>query len=199
VDNNSEFFQQMPGLESFCVCTAIGLGSIYLLQISWFVAWMSLDERRIISGRDGLLPCIVHKDYKPSNCSQRNYGDVIVKKYAKLLSSVIFKILVIVLTLGMLAFGIWGSILIRQKFDPTLLLPSDSYLRDFLSVHDKLYPNNGWTANIYTSKFDHTDLYKFEDLTNQLMELEKTKTHLGGIFFCIKFCIVKHNSLDVDS
>ena len=46
----------MPGLESFCVCTAIGLGSIYLLQISWFVAWMSLDEKRISAGGDGLQP-----------------------------------------------------------------------------------------------------------------------------------------------
>ena len=170
----------MPGLESFCVCTAIGLGSIYLLQISWFVAWMSLDEKRISAGGDGLLPCIVHQDYKPPACSERNYGDWTVKKYGNLLSSVIFKIIVIVFTFGLLGFGIWGSILIRQKFDPTLLLPSDSYLRDFLSVHDELYPNNGWTAYIYTSRFDHTDLYKFEDLTNQLTELQKTKTHLGG-------------------
>jgi len=172
---------QMPGLESFCVCTAIGLGAIFLLQVSWFVAWMSLDERRIASGRDGLLPCIIHKDFKPSSCSQSNYGDVVVKKYAKLLSSVIFKFLVIVFTLGMLVFGIWGSILIRQKFDPTLLLPSDSYLREFLSVHDKHFPNNGWTANIYTANFDDTDLHKFEELTNQLNELQLSQTHLGDV------------------
>merc|ERR1719283_107188 len=29
----------MPGLQSFCVCTAIGLAAIYLFQVSWFVAW----------------------------------------------------------------------------------------------------------------------------------------------------------------
>ena len=99
----------MPGLESFCVCTAIGLGSIYLLQISWFVAWMSLDEKRISAGGDGLLPCIVHQDYKPPACSERNYGDWIVKKYGNLLSSVIFKIIVIVFTFGLLGFGIWAT------------------------------------------------------------------------------------------
>ena len=162
------------------MCTAIGLGSIYLLQISWFVAWMSLDEKRIGAGGDGILPCIVHQDYQPPACSQTDYGQLIVKKYASLLSSALFKASVIIFTLGMFGFGIWGSVLIRQKFDPTLLLPSDSYLRDFLSVHDELYPNNGWTAYIYTSKFDHTDLAKFEDLTNQLTELERTNTHLGG-------------------
>ena len=170
----------MPGLESFSVCTAIGLGSIYLLQISWFVAWMSLDERRISTGRDGLLMCIVHKDFKPSKCSQQNFGDVVVKKYAQLLSSVIFKCLVTVFTLGMLAVGIWGSVLIRQKFDPVLLLPSDSYLREWLNVHDELYPDNGWGAEIFTAEFDHTDLHKFEELTNKLEELKNAKTHIRG-------------------
>ena len=175
----------MPGLESFSVCTAIGLGSIYLLQVSWFVAWMSLDERRIATGRDGLLMCVVHKDYKPSPCCKQNLGDVVVKKYAKLLSSVIFKFLVIVFTLGMLGFGIWGSILIRQKFDPVLLLPSDSYLREWLNVHDELYPDNGWGAEIYTAEFDHSDLYKFEELTNNLEELKNTRTHIRGKSKCV--------------
>ena len=36
----------MPGLQSFCVAVAIGLGSIYILQVSWFAAWLSLDEKR---------------------------------------------------------------------------------------------------------------------------------------------------------
>ena len=170
----------MPGLESFCVCTAIGLGSIYLLQISWFVAWMSLDERRIASGHDGLLPCIVHEDFKPTACSQKTYGDVIVKKYAWLLSSVVFQFVVILFTIGMLAFGIWGSILIQQKFDLASLIPSDSYLKEFLSLRNKFYPNKGWTADIYTAGFDYTDLHKFEDLTNQLNDLQISKTHLGG-------------------
>jgi predicted RND superfamily exporter protein len=170
---------QMPGLESFCVCTAIGLGSIYLLQVSWFVAWMSLDEKRVAGGADGILPCIVHTDYKGSGSSDR--ARLIVEIFSSLLSSTIFKCCVIFLTLGMFAFGLWGSLLIQQKFDPTLLLPSDSYLRDFLSFHDKLYPNNGWTAYIYTSELDHSDLYKFEDLTNQLTELQKYKTHIGDV------------------
>jgi hypothetical protein len=48
----------MPGLQSFCVSTALGLAAIYLLQISWFTAWLSLDEARIQSGRNSIVPCI---------------------------------------------------------------------------------------------------------------------------------------------
>jgi len=172
---------QMPGLQSFCVCTAIGLGSIYLLQVSWFIAWMSLDESRIAGGGDGVLPCIVHQQNQDDGCPKKEDVSWVVKKYSSLLSSLVFKIAVISSTLGMLCVGVWGSLNIRQEFDPTLLLPADSYLRDFLSYHDKLFPDNGWTAYIYTQKFDHTDLYKLEDLTNKLTELQTSKTHIGDV------------------
>ena len=43
--------QQMPGLQSFCVCTAIALGSIYVLQLTWFTAWLVIDERRRAANR----------------------------------------------------------------------------------------------------------------------------------------------------
>ena len=42
----------MPGLQSFCVTVAIGLASIYILQITWFTAWLSLDQRRIDAGKN---------------------------------------------------------------------------------------------------------------------------------------------------
>ena len=119
----------MPGLESFCVCCAIGLASIFLLQTSWFIAWMSLDEKRLKSGRDGIIPCIVHKEYDPPACSTRQNGQVILEKYSKLIASYIYKAVVVVFTLGMISFGCWGSYLMRQKFQPELLMPAESYLR----------------------------------------------------------------------
>ena len=54
-------FQILPGLQSFCVTCAVCIGSIYLLQASWFVAWFALDQRRVAAGRDGLFPCCVKR------------------------------------------------------------------------------------------------------------------------------------------
>merc|ERR1711892_161008 len=160
---------QMPGLESFSVCTAIGLGSIYLLQISWFVAWMSLDERRISTGRDGLLMCIVHKDFKPSKCSQQNFGDVVVKKYAQLLSSVIFKFIVIVFTLVMLAFGIWGSILIRQKFDHLDLHKFEELtnkLEELKNAKTHIRGVQSWWSKLKKYSNEETNFTRWEDFAN---------------------------------
>ena len=163
---------QMPGLAAFCVCTAISLGSIYLLQISWFAAWMSLDEERIAAGRDGLVPCVVHgKDYKPSSCSQKDYGSIIMKKYSQCFSSLVFKVLAILLSIGLLACGIWGTLLMEQKFDPIKLLPSDSYVRQWKTQHDAFYHGSGLTVysgEIYSAEFDYSDLASFEELSRGL-------------------------------
>eukprot|EP00092_Neocalanus_flemingeri_P006120 GFUD01006591.1.p1 GENE.GFUD01006591.1~~GFUD01006591.1.p1 ORF type:complete len:999 (+),score=194.12 GFUD01006591.1:266-3262(+) len=163
---------QMPGLESFCVCTAIGLGSIYLLQVSWFVAWMTLDEERVESGRDGLLPCIVHRDHQPSACSNFDIGAVVMKYYAKLLSSTIFKVITVIVTVILLGFGAWGWTGMKQKFDPVLLLPSESYLREWIRVQKEYYPDNGWSADVYSGELSYKDLGKINDLIDGLTNLK---------------------------
>ena len=107
----------MPGLESFCVCTAIGLASIYLLQVSWFVAWMSIDEERVENKRNGIVPCIIHNEFQPVNCLNFDLGAVVLKLYTKLLSSTIFKILILISTVAFLGVGAWGWSKMKQKFD----------------------------------------------------------------------------------
>merc|ERR1712227_973982 len=59
-------FSTMPGLQSFCVTVAIALGSIFLLQVSFFIAWLSLDEKRIEESRNGIIFCYVHENFQPS-------------------------------------------------------------------------------------------------------------------------------------
>ena len=49
------------GLQSFCIYASIGLGCIFVLQVTWLLAWLVLDERRILASRSGLLPCLRHQ------------------------------------------------------------------------------------------------------------------------------------------
>ena len=37
-------FTILPGLQSFCVCCAFAIAAIFLLQSSWFVAWLAIDQ-----------------------------------------------------------------------------------------------------------------------------------------------------------
>ena len=88
------YFQILPGLESFCAYCAIGIGAIYLFQCSWFVAWLSLDQRRIEARRDGLIPCcLVHKDWNPStHRNQDNWTRNAFTYFANLVKNKIFKV-----------------------------------------------------------------------------------------------------------
>ena len=134
----------MPGLQSFCVTVAIGLGAIYLLQVSvlisnspdipsvlsdkiaqhspcprtpqvsWFAAWLALDERRIAAGRDGVLPCLVHRDHAPRPAAEGR-GARAKLLYTRLLGSPLYKTLVILASLTALGFGVYGWIEIRHR------------------------------------------------------------------------------------
>ena len=161
----------MPGLQSFCVCTA-------LLQITWFVAWMSLDEKRIAVGRNGCLPCIVPEILDKSATKKKHFGELIFKKYNQMLYSLTYKVVIAICALTLMVFGIWGCMNIREQFDFLLMLPDDSYLRQWASAREDLYPERGWTAEVFTGSFNHTDLAKFENLTTSFQQLEKSGNYI---------------------
>merc|ERR1719483_85716 len=174
---------KMPGLQSFCVCTAVSLGAIYLLQITWFVAWMSLDQDRIQSNRSGLVPCITlqNNNNEPVSCFSLGSGKSLLQKYVDhLLPSTLFKILVLATVCIFTTLGICGCVLIKQKFDFLLLLPKESYLRQWKDMKNDLYPDKGWVADIYTDSFNFKDLHKFENLTNSLEELRQSGDCIQG-------------------
>lgn len=145
----------MPGLQSFCVCTAIALAAVFLLTITWFAAWLALDEKRVAAGRDGLLPCLELAPRRAGPACPGAGGPRagLEPLLARLLPSRLYRGAVGVLTLGLLAGGLWGTVLIQQRFDPKLLLPGDSYLRRWLELHDEMYPRNGHTCDIYTGRW----------------------------------------------
>jgi len=171
----------MPGLESFCVTVAIGLGSIYLLMVSWFTAWLTLDERRIEASQDGIFPCITHKDFSPGETSLGSWTERVKTGYISWLSSPVYKALVVLTALGLLVSGVWGWVNIKQIFNPSLMMPSDSYLRQWIRVHETNYPQAGWDAQVYSAHLDQSDLRSIDSLVTGLEELETEGTYVRSV------------------
>lgn len=75
----------LPSLRSFCIYSAIGILATYLFQASFFVAWLSLDQRRIESHRNGVFPWYKHRDWKPNAFSRieplQSFFDNVLAKY----------------------------------------------------------------------------------------------------------------------
>ena len=173
--------QQMPGLQSFCVCTAVGLATIYLLQLSWFTAWLVLDERRREAARNSLLPCLVHRQSEagPSSLTSSRWRLRLFSVYERMTASWLYKAGVLLLAAGLLSCGALGWAQIVQKFDPTLLLPADSYLREWLDLNQEVY-DSFWSGEIYSGPLVQSDLEGVERLATGLEELLKEGTVISS-------------------
>lgn len=49
----------------------------------------------------------------------------------------------------LLGVNIWGSVLMRQEFNPIWFIPKSTYLSQYFSVIEDFYPDNGQLASIY--------------------------------------------------
>ena len=73
---------------------------------------------------------------------------VLAQKKSLMYSLFLFlQIWVLITTLALVSVGTWGTLLIRQHFDPVLLLPANTYLRSYLAVHRNHFPQVGLTEN----------------------------------------------------
>ena len=198
----------ISGLQSFCIYASIGLGCIFFLQVSWLLAWLVLDEKRIRDSKNGLLPCIIHQTQadSPTNTVPEQEKSAVSKNYQCMLklrnivietsikvtgsdmhqvkigllescfSSVYFIVTIIFLSSTLLALGVFGLININYKFDPLILVPSDSYFTQFLDVNDEYFsPLRGYKANIYTGHFNVSHLESMDWLDKQLSALVTEK------------------------
>lgn len=76
--------QILPGLQSFCISCAIAIGAVFILQSSWFVAWLTLDEKRIEGKRNGFFPWIAHPKWTAPPWTQKDYGKMMMGQVAKM-------------------------------------------------------------------------------------------------------------------
>ncbi len=151
----------------------MAIASIFVLQSSWFVAWMTFDQRRIDDQRDGFIPCIKHRSWQPSVFSQKDWGRFFMGKVAHLLRYRIVQAGVLFVTAACLGVGVWGTLQIRVEFDPILLLPADSYLRQWITINNDHFPRNGWKATVFSGPLDY-DVAEFEKMDHMIARLDKT-------------------------
>ncbi len=113
-----------------------------------------------------------------------------------------FQAIIVTITLALVSVGTWGTFNIRQHFDPILLLPGESYLRQWIDVHDKHFPKvririrnlvkcqrallkycmtvsvlqDGWVADVYTGALDpQNDLIEIDHLTQKLEAIRESE------------------------
>jgi hypothetical protein len=89
---------------------------------------MTLDQKRLESHRNGCCPCYKHEEYTPNVIAKKNIAQSVFEAYGNILMKGPTKAILLAVTVALTGLGIWGNVLLEQRFDPTWFLPPESYL-----------------------------------------------------------------------
>ena len=147
-----------PGLQAFCVTCALGIAAIYVLQATWFVAWLVVDERR----RESVN--IHYKGYKEYTLSQGTKMPVTLSTsldpwpiISNLLDYRLFHALIILISATCLGIGIWGCLTIRQELIVSRFFPADSYMSSWMTTFYNNFNDFESDFSIYTGSLKTED------------------------------------------
>jgi hypothetical protein len=166
----------LPSLKSFCIFAALCILMTYIYVVTFFVAFLTLDEKRLAKKENGFAPCIKHKENKLW-CEPKFLPRFITFLYSKLILNKFGKTFVIVAALAITAFSTERVFRIKQKFDPMWFIPSHYQFFQYVMNHRQFYPDQGFEAGIYFGSLNYTaEMPKIISLAEQL----KNQTHILG-------------------
>ncbi|KAI8773865.1 NPC1-like intracellular cholesterol transporter 1 isoform X1 [Biomphalaria glabrata] len=160
----------IPALSSFCIYASIGILALFLLVATVFASSLALDERRLQSGRDACLCCYKHKQpYTFNKCSSdKSFLQIVFANYyGPFLLKLPVKVLVIIFTLAMAGLGIWRAIHLRQDFDLTNYLPSDSYAYAYDHIKKEYFDRQGMETRVYCGGLNY---FRMQDVLQNMLE-----------------------------
>ena len=156
-----------PALQAFCVACSLGIAAIYLLQVTWFVAWLVIDEKRY-EYKVRCVPRCIENSLKCSD-SKCNISLQLWPKLSNLLGYKIYHVVILILSVTSLSFGIWGCITIRQEFKLSKLYPANSYLRRFTSDFYEHFHDWELGFSVYTGALkEENDFIMLDNMTTKL-------------------------------
>lgn len=145
----------LPSLQSFCIYAGMCILMTYIYVVTFFVAFLTVDERRVLQNRNGFIPCIRHKDRTPS-CEPRLMWRFLHNFYGKFVLTKAGKVIVILLVIGITGFSIDRVLRIKQKFDPMWFIPSKTYYHQYVMETRNFYPNRGYGAGVYMGHLNYS-------------------------------------------
>lgn len=169
----------LPSLKSFCIFAAVCILMTYLYVVTFFVAVLTIDEKRLAQNRNGCIPCIVNKD-KKLWWEPRLMPRFITFLYSKLILNKAGKTFIIMFAIALSAFSIERVFQIKQKFDPIWFIPSASYHFKYTMMNRRFYPNRGFEAAVYMGDLNYTaELPKIIAMSNDIKEQTHILTHIS--------------------
>ena len=131
----------------------------FLMIVTYFVAIMTYDVRRIKSGRRDCLPfCLAPRPKEGKQAwdePQPQTSNRVMEYWGKFLTLPVTKVVVIFFSLSLLAAGIYGVTQVDETFDRRILAKDDSYLKRFLTAQEQHYELSIGVSIVETGNVDY--------------------------------------------
>lgn len=124
----------IPAILWLCLFAVPTIWFILLYQLTFFVACMVLDERRIAAGNRDCCRCFSPAEVAPEEEQHESTVDRIMETYAKRLLNPKVKGLVVFVFLAIAGVCAYSTSRLRQAFDFKDVLPGDSYITPFFDA-----------------------------------------------------------------
>ncbi|CEL05486.1 Putative Patched sphingolipid transporter [Aspergillus calidoustus] len=130
-------FVGMPAVRNFAIYAAGAVFINAILQVTMFISVLALNQKRVESLRADCIPCLTVRKAHSGMSEDRGFDDqdgesalqkLIRKVYAPHLLNRRFKVLVVIIFLGILTAGLALIPEVALGLDQRIALPSDSYL-----------------------------------------------------------------------
>ncbi|KAF7667924.1 hypothetical protein LDENG_00042210 [Lucifuga dentata] len=129
----------MPAVKSFALYAALAVLMDFVLQMTAFVALLSLDTRRQDSNRCELLCCISVSTQRPNKPNEGFLLPFMRKYYAPLLLHNISRIIVMLVFIFMLCGSIFLMFNVTVGLDQELAMPQGSYMLTYFQYLYKYF------------------------------------------------------------
>ena len=154
----------LPALRNFCFYAAFGILFTFFFQVTWFVAWLTMDEWRRAANRRDVACCLtVPKDACCACCAPRADGRTKMGRWmgdilGGALTDKKVKAGVLVAFAAVAAGGFAGCALMQIDADVNDFIPGGSYLKEWIADSNSMYRTLGDSIDVYTRDMDvHTE------------------------------------------
>ena len=166
----------LPSLRSYSLFTGVGIVFTFFLQLTFFLACFTIDQRRIESRRDGMCCWKRHHNHQPSD------KPGLLKKAASILAAFLsqkaVKASIVVFSFSLVGVCSWGVTQIPVELDYTAFLPSDSALFKWFQWDAELFPREGEEGRVYMAGSLH---HRLTDIDSLLEEFENKPEYIKSV------------------
>lgn len=146
----------------------------FLLQVTFFVGFFTLDQRRVESKRNGFIPCIVHENHRPSTKPENDKISwrILDFIYSKIVLTTPGKIIVVLITIALTSAGAFGAWHLEQWFEPEWFIQEGSYLNKYIHVSNEYYSSRGFSGSVFMKDNNYSEIFpKILDIETNLKNM----------------------------